>query len=144
MVLWQGLEKMLKREKIRLMTDLAIYEKRYEKDVFKINRFYKSDYIFWNMLLAFVRYTACFVVCFILYIFFQSDSFFYSINVDGIMSIFTRLTVIYVVGAIVYLFISAAVYSARYKRARKGMLFYATKLKRLARRYNYRDKENAG
>ena len=133
---------MLKREKIRLMTDLAIYEKRYEKDVFKINRFYKSDYIFWNMLLAFVRYTACFVVCFILYIFFQSDSFFYSINVDGIMSIFTRLTVIYVVGAIVYLFISAAVYSARYKRARKGMLFYATKLKRLARRYNYRDKEN--
>lgn len=135
---------MLKREKIRLMTDLAIYEKRYEKDVFKINRFYKSDYIFWNMLLAFVRYTACFVVCFILYIFFQSDSFFYSINVDGIMSIFTRLTVIYVVGAIVYLFISAAVYSARYKRARKGMLFYATKLKRLARRYNYRDKENAG
>ena len=135
---------MLKREKIRLMTDLAIYEKRYEKDVFKINRFYKSDYIFWNMLLAFVRYTACFVVCFILYIFFQSDSFFYSINVDGIMSIFTRLTVIYVVGAIVYLFISAAVYSARYKRARKGLLFYATKLKRLARRYNYRDKENAG
>ena len=132
---------MLKKEKIRLMTDLAIYEKRYEKDVFKINKFYKSDYIFWNMLLAFVRYTACFVVCFLIYILFQSDSFFYSINVDGIMSIFTRLTVIFILGAVIYLFIAAGVYSAKYKRARKGMLFYATKLKRLARRYNYHDKE---
>lgn len=133
---------MLKKEKIRLMTDLAIYEKKYEKDVFKINKFYKSDYIFWNMLMAFVRYTACFAVCFLLYMLFQSDSFFYSINVDGVMSMLTRLTLIYALGAVIYLFISAAVYSARYKRARKGMLFYATKLKRLARRYNYRDKEN--
>ncbi len=133
---------MLKKEKIRLMTDLAIYEKKYEKDVFKINKFYKSDYIFWNMLMAFVRYTACFAGCFLLYMLFQSDSFFYSINVDGVMSILTRLTLIYALGAVIYLFISAVVYSARYKRARKGMLFYATKLKRLARRYNYRDKEN--
>ena len=133
---------MLKKEKIRLMTDIAIYEKKYEKDVFKINKFYKSDYIFWNMMLALIRYTVCFAVCFMLYVLFQSDSFFYSINVDGIMSMLTRLIIIFVLGAVIYLFISGAVYSARYKRARKGMLFYATKLKRLARRYNYQDREN--
>lgn len=132
---------MLKKEKIRLMTDLAIYEKKYENDVFKINKFYKSDYIFWHLLLAFIRFTACFLICLMLYVIFRSDSFFYDINVNGIMSIFTKLIIYYAVGLVIYLMISAGVYSARYKRARKGMLFYATKLKRLARRYNYYDKE---
>ncbi|MCI5791728.1 MAG: hypothetical protein MR011_00305 [Lachnospiraceae bacterium] len=133
---------MLKKEKIRLMTDLAIYEKKYENDVFKINKYYKSDYIFWHMMLAFIRFTVCFLICLMLYVIFKSDSFFYDINVNGIMAMFTKLIFHYIAGVIVYLMISAAVYSARYKRARKGMLFYATKLKRLARRYNYQDKEN--
>ena len=37
---------MISKDKIRLMTDLAIYEKRHEEDVFKINKYYKADYIF--------------------------------------------------------------------------------------------------
>lgn len=134
---------MIKKEKIRLMTDLAIYEKKYENEVFKINRFYRSDYVFWHILISFVRFTACFIFCLALYVLFRADMFFYNINMNGIMSIMGQMLVYYLIGLAVYLGIAAVVYTAKYKRAKKGMLFYATKLKRLARRYNYRDKENA-
>ena len=36
---------MLNTEKIRLMADLAIYEKKNDDTVFKINDYYKGDYI---------------------------------------------------------------------------------------------------
>ena len=51
---------MLNAEKIRLMTDLAIYEKKNDEKVFKINDYYKGDYISGHLIWAFIRYSLCF------------------------------------------------------------------------------------
>ena len=128
---------MISKEKIRLMTDLAIYEKHNEHDVFKINNYCRSDYIMWQMLLSFVRYTFVFMILFALYIIFRADTLFYNINLSGIGETLKRLGIIYGAGLALYLVITWIVCAARYKSARKGMLLYATKLKRLARKFRY-------
>ncbi len=128
---------MISKEKIRLMTDLAIYEKKNERDVFKINNYYKSDYIMWHMLLSLVRYTFVFLVLFGMYVIFKADTLFYNINLDGIGQTLRRLGYLYAAGLVAYLVITWIVCATRYKNARKGILLYATKLKRLARRFRY-------
>lgn len=132
---------MISKDKIRLMTDLAIYEKMHEEDVFKINKYYKADYIFWNLLLAFLRFTVFAVIVLAINMVIRPDVYFYNINLNGIAAMLRQVLVYYLIGLIIYLVISYNVYLSRYKKARKGMLFYATKLKRLARRYNYSGRE---
>ncbi len=133
---------MVSKDKIRLMTDLAIYEKRHHEDVFKVNEFFKADYIFWNMLLAFLRFTAVAVIIMFADMILRPDVYFYNINLNGAYSMLKLFVTHYLGGLAIYLIIAFNVYSKRYKTARKGMLFYATKLKRLARRYNHSGREN--
>ena len=48
---------MLNEEKIRLMTGIAMYEKKAEKDVFPVTRYFKSDYVGSHMMRSFLIYT---------------------------------------------------------------------------------------
>lgn len=130
---------MADKDKIRLMVDLAIYEKQRENDVFRINSFYKSDYIFWNTLQACMRYTLMFLICVVLYIVLNATAFFSDINLYGIYPVLGRVGRYFIIGFIIYLVIAVIVYSLRYSKAKKGMYFYASKLKRLARKYHYID-----
>lgn len=133
---------MADKNKIRIMVDLAIYEKHHEKDVFKINHYYKSDYIFWSTLQICIRYVVMFLLCLVLYIIVSVDTLFYNINLNGLFPIFSRIGIYFFVGFIFFLLISLIVYSYRYDKAKKGMYFYASKLKRLARKYHYIDAAN--
>ena len=125
------------RDKIRIMADLAIYEKKHKEDVFRVDRFYKSDYVFWHILLAAVRFTFCFLFCFALLVVFNSETIFYNINLSGITETLKKVLIYYAAGLGIYCLIAAVVYSVRYKRARKGILYYASRLRRLARKYHY-------
>ena len=125
-------------EKIRLMTDLALYEKKNQKRVFKINNYYRHDYIMGQLLGAFVRYLICMPLCFILYLIFQAGALFYNINVSGLTSVLTDLSRYFLAGLAIYMLIAFFIASARYKRSKRGMLLYATKLKRLGRKYGKR------
>lgn len=132
---------MADKNKIRLMVDLAIYEKNHEKDVFKINSYYKSDYIFWNTLQALVRYTVVFLVYLVLYVIASADELFYNINLNGFNSLLYRIGMYFFIGLILFAVSSVTLYSMRYRKAQKGMYFYASKLKRLARKYHYVDED---
>lgn len=124
-------------EKIRMMTDLAIFEKNNKKNVFQVCEYYRLDYILWNVLLAFLRFTGMALIFFILYVIFRADLFFYNVNIKGITDTLKVIGSYYIAGAAVYSFISLIVYAVRYTHARKGLLLYASKLKKLARKYHY-------
>ena len=126
---------MINKEKIRLMTDLAIYEKKNKNTVFQVNNYYRHDYIMGQLIGALVRYVMCMLLCFILYLIFQAGALFYNINVSGISTVLRELSGIFVSGLLVYLVIAYIVATKRYTDAKRGMLLYATKLKRLGRKY---------
>ncbi|HIU78900.1 MAG TPA: hypothetical protein IAB09_05715 [Candidatus Avilachnospira avicola] len=129
---------MLDIDKVRLMTDLAVYEKKNSRTVFEINNYYRHDYIMGQLLGAFVRYLICMPLCFILYLIFQAGALFYNINVSGLTSVLTDLSRYFLAGLAIYMLIAFFIASARYKRSKRGMLLYATKLKRLGRKYGKR------
>ena len=129
---------MLNVEKIRLMTDLALYEKHNRRAVFEINNYYRHDYIMGQLLGAFVRYLICMALCFILYLVFRAGVLFYNINVSGLSMVLRQLSILFGGGLLIYLVITYIVASRRYNRAKRGILLYATKLKRLDRKYGSR------
>lgn len=130
------------QDKIRAMVDLAIYEKYHKMDVFRINNYYRQDYIFWNVLHAGIRYSCVYIIYLVVYAVLRLDILFYDINLNGIYSILYRMGIYYIVGLIIFLVIAVGLYSYRYRKAKKGMYFYASRLKRLARRYHYIDGSN--
>ena len=48
---------MLNEDKIKLMTGIALFEKREGKRIFPVNRFFRSDYISRHMFRSFFSYT---------------------------------------------------------------------------------------
>ena len=49
---------MLNEEKIRYMTELAIFEKNEGRKIFPVNRFFRSDYVGGQMFRGFFGYTS--------------------------------------------------------------------------------------
>ena len=127
---------MISKEKVRLMTDLAMYRKKNEQ-IFRVTKYFGYDYIVWHMLLAAVRYTICALVLVALFVVFDAEDFFYNVNLDGLAETLMGFVKYYLTGLIVFLLISAVVYYQRYKKSRNGMLLYSSKLKRLARKFHY-------
>jgi len=132
---------MVNREKVRLMTSLAAFEKRNSGRAFRIGSYYQSDYIAGHMISSFVRYTLCFLVLFFLYVLFQADALFYNINLNGIRDLMITLGKWYAAGLVFYLILTAAVSLRRYRRADRSLQVYNARLKRLADKYYDLDME---
>lgn len=59
---------MISEDKVKLMTSIAILEKREGKHCFSINRYFRSDYISKHMIRAFVIYTIAVCFCLLLWL----------------------------------------------------------------------------
>ncbi len=129
---------MLNRDKVRLMTTIAMYRNRHEK-LFEIDKYFGYDYIIWHLMLSAVRYTIGMMLIFLMLVLLDADVIFYNVNLSGIMDTLKGYVMIYLAGLIAYLVLSAFIYSRRYKKAQRGILLYNSMLKRLAKRYRYNE-----
>lgn len=129
---------MLNRDKVRLMTTIAMYRNRHEK-LFEIDKYFGYDYIIWHLMLSAVRYTIGMLLIFLMLVLLDADVIFYNVNLSGIMDTLKGYVMIYLAGLIIYLVLSAFIYSRRYKKAQRGILLYNSMLKRLAKRYRYNE-----
>jgi len=126
---------MVNKDKIRLMTDLALFERKNRNTVLKVNGYYRYDYYIWNLLLAFFRYTLCFLFLFVLYLALKYDELFYNINLNGILESLKPIGNKYLMGLCIYLLIALLISIYRYRKAGKGILQYEAMLTRFSRRY---------
>ncbi len=129
---------MVNRDKVRLMTMIAMYKHRHE-EIFKINKYFDYDYIIWHLMLSALRYTVGVVLIFIMIVLLDAEDIFYDVNLSGISGTLRRYVFIYLAGLALYLALSAFVYSRRYKKAQQGILYYNSMLKRLAKRFGYKE-----
>lgn len=133
---------MLNREKIRLMTELSLFRRKNES-VFQVTKYFRYDYIVWHMLLAGVRFTFCAGIVAALFMIFDSESFFYNVNLSGVIETIEKYSVYYLAGLVIYEIISFFIYRGRYDEARGLTRYYYSRLKRLARRFDYIDREQS-
>lgn len=127
---------MLNDEKIRLMTGIAMFEKREGKRIFPANRYFKRDYIGSHLLRSFFSYTLCFALCLVVWALYSMENLFSAMNLDDIGNMIWKTGSLYAAGLVLYLILTAYVYNKRYEYAKRGMRVYLAKLKRLEKKYD--------
>ena len=116
---------MLNEEKIRLMADLAVFEKKNGGRMQAVTSYFKSDYISRNMIRGFISYTLCCVMILAIWVLFNMDVFLSTIGIDALT------------GLVLYMALICVIYGKRYDyQARKNRIYIA-KLKHLDKRYDY-------
>lgn len=131
---------MLNEDKIKLMTGIAMFEKKEGKRIFSVNRYFRGDYISSHLLRSFFCYTFCYLLCLVIWILYNSERLLNVMDLGEVIYIGKRGMFLYLAGLVFYLIVTAVVYSRRYDYAKRGMKVYVTKLKRLEKRYEFQSR----
>lgn len=126
---------MLNEQKIRIMTDLAMYEKKNESSIKIVNTSFKSDYISRNVIRGFIGYTLSFLILAALRGVFLIDTILSEIDMDVLHSLLVKAGIYYVIGFVIYFFLNVIVYGRRYDTAKSVSRVYLAKLKHLDKEY---------
>lgn len=126
---------MLNEEKVRYMTQLAIFEKNEGKKIFPINRYFKKDYVGGQLFRSFFGYSFCCLLVILMWVLYKLDELLNEMTMDEILDAAKRWGIVYVTGMVCYLLITWIVYSKRYDYAARSQTMYASKLKHLMKRY---------
>ena len=76
---------MLNEEKVRYMTELAIFEKNEGKKIFPINRYFKKDYVGGQMFRSFFGYTFCYCLLLLMWVLYKLDELLNDMSIDEIL-----------------------------------------------------------
>ena len=126
---------MLSEEKIKIMTNLAMFEKKEGNRIFPVHRYFKSDYISSKLLRSFFSYTLSFLLGIVLWVLCDIEKWLNVMWIESLIELGMKVGAIYLAGLVVYLIISLCIYARRYDYASRGMKVYMAKLKRLDKRY---------
>lgn len=126
---------MLSEEKIKIMTNLAMFEKHERKRIFPISRYFKADYVSGNLFRSFFNYTLSFILCLLLWGLYDMERWLNTMELKNLASRGIQIGMFYSVGLVIYLGISTCVYLKRYEYASRVIKVYLAKLKRLDKRY---------
>ena len=112
---------MLNEDKLKLMTSIAMFEKREGKAIFPANRYFKNDYISSRMLRSFFSYSFCYLLCLLIWVLYSMERILNTINLEEAAGLARTALLLYGAGLAVYLLITFLVYRKRYEYARRGM-----------------------
>ena len=117
---------MVDNEKVRIMTRIAIYEKNNEHEGLALAKFFREDYIKYNLLKTLVTSTFCFWT-------FVAVSVL--VDFEKYLSEFGSANYFKVVSKLMREVIAFAAYSYRYYKAKPGLIEYNGNLRRLIEYY---------
>lgn len=131
---------MLNEEKIKLMAEIAAFEKREGYRIFPMHRYFESDYISKYLLRAFFAYTICYLIVCAAWVLYYVEDLFQMTDLNVAIEIGKLSGKYYLIGLGIYLLINFIVAFRRYSVARRGMDIYIAKLTRLEKRYEQQSK----
>ena len=132
---------MLNNRKVRLMTKLAIYEKKEGKEDIKLSRYFRRDYVRLHLLYTLVAVTVGYLLVLALIGAYQMEYLIKeAVHLDYI-GIGKLILGIYVIVLTIYMMASMVGYSLYYDKSRKKLAKYFRMLRRL--RSIYQDEDGA-
>ncbi len=126
---------MLNEKKIKIMTDLARYEKKENENNFKVINFYKSDYIRYHILKTFVGVTIAYLLIVGLVMLYQAEYLIANVVILDYKAMGTMIASIYFVVLLLYEVITVILCALRYEKAQKHVIKYYKILEILRRFY---------
>ncbi|MBR1865906.1 MAG: hypothetical protein IJ801_05305 [Lachnospiraceae bacterium] len=122
---------MVREEDVKLMSRIAIYEKRQGRSEIPVNSFYKGDYVRLNALKNVVSATITFVLTATITIAYKLDYILANVLKLDYKRLGMILLAVYAVWVCVYWLIARVLYAKRYEDARPNILIYNHRLKKL-------------
>lgn len=131
---------MLNEDKIKLMNEIAMFEKRGGKMIFPVNRYFRGDYISSRMLRALFAYTVSYLLGVMVWLLYHAEQLLSIINLDTMIVYGRSAVLFYLAGLLIYGLITFLVCRRKYEYAMRGMKVYLAKLRRLEKRYEFQSR----
>ena len=122
---------MIDEKKVALMTKLAIFEKHESGESLVLSKYYKSDYVRYNMLKSLIAATIVYWAIIAAYVFMKFDQMLADINKLNYFDLIYKVLAGFVV-ALVFFFLFSSLFSLSLSsNARPGLTKYNSNLKKL-------------
>lgn len=122
---------MVREQNVKLMSRIAIYEKRKGKTEIPMHTFYKSDYVRLNCLKAIVSATIVFLLVAALVVVYKLEYILANVLKMDYRKMAVAILAVYLVWILLYWLIARILYAARYENARSNIIIYNHNLKKL-------------
>jgi len=123
---------MLNEERIILMTHMASYEENEGKKYVAIGKYFRNDYIGFQLLKSIISATIAFMIVFGMFIFYDFEVFMQDIYKMDLLVFAKNVLTAYAVTVGGYVLITYIVSLNRYNKARKSLKCYYNNLKKLS------------
>ncbi len=127
---------MLNFKKIRLMTKLAVYEKKDGREDIQLSKYYKTDYVRYQVLKSIISATIGYALIIALIVFYKMEYLIKNAVILDYKLLGTYILGFYLMTITIYGLGSLAIYSIKYDASRKKLSRYFKLLKRLEKVYN--------
>lgn len=122
---------MLNEEKVKLMTRAAVYEKHEGKKNMKMTKYFRGDYVSWNMIKTVAAVTFAYLIvagCWVLYNLEYLMENFYTMDLAEIIR---QILVYYIAVLVVYTILSYIIYTIKYSMAMKSLKRFRSSLRKI-------------
>ncbi len=93
---------MLNEDKIKLMTELALYEQKEKKALDETRRYFKSDYVARHLLQSFFGFTLSYLLVLLLVVLYNIQKILEIIVIFDFVPLFRNVLLFYFVGLIIF------------------------------------------
>lgn len=135
---------MLNEERIRLMTKAAEFEAREGREAFKVNEYFRGDYVTFHMVKAWIGGTIAFLLGAVLWLACRMEQLLaemYTLDFAGLGMSVVKWYVLFI---IVYELIVFLAYYRKYTRVREAMKEYYAQLRQISGLYEQEDQRLEG
>lgn len=130
---------MLNNKKIRAMTKLALYEQKEGKEDIRLSKYYKNDYVRYEVLKTIINVTIGYALILLLIGIYKADYLISNAVTLNFPRIGQYILGFYIIILTIYVVSSIIGYSLKYDKSRKTLAKYYKALKRLSNIYGQED-----
>lgn len=127
---------MLNTNKVRLMTKLALYETKEGKEDIRLSKYYKTDYVRYQVIKSILCATFGYALILLLIFIYKSEYLIKNAVTLNYKTIGTYILGVYIIVAAIYGLGAMVGYAIKYDLSRKKLSRYYKLLKRLNKIYN--------
>ncbi|MEE1251309.1 MAG: hypothetical protein UHU19_19070 [Lachnospiraceae bacterium] len=131
---------MINEERVKQMTQMAIYEEGKGRSDVPMTQYFRHDYIGKEMVKSILTGTIAFALLCAMYLLYQLEYFMENINQIDVLTFGTGILIKYIIFIAVYLFITYVVYGVRYTVGRKHIKIFYAHLKKVNKLYEQEEK----
>ena len=122
---------MLNEERICLMTRMASYETGEGKEDLPVKKYYRKDYVSYQMIKTFLSSTLSFGILFLFWGMYNMEKIMEKLTKTDLVQFGISILILYAVFVVVYQIVAVVVYNRKYSRATVGVKKYHADLRKV-------------